>query len=78
MLALLKRMGNGQVIARGFRSTFKDWTGETTALPDDLSEGALAHRIRDKTKAACKRGTMPEKGRILMDKWAAYAISLAL
>lgn len=72
MLALLKRMGFGHITVHGFRSTFKDWASETTEFPDDLSEAALAHRIRDKAKAAYKRGTMLEKRRSLMDAWAIY------
>lgn len=48
MLALLKRMGFGHVAVHGFRSTFKDWASEITDFPDDLSEAALAHKIRDK------------------------------
>lgn len=72
MLALLKRMGCGHVTVHGFRSTFKDWASETTDFPDDLSEAALAHRIRDKSKAAYKRGTMLEKRRELMVAWAMF------
>ncbi|MCX2892112.1 integrase arm-type DNA-binding domain-containing protein [Stenotrophomonas lactitubi] len=72
MLALLKRMGFGHVTVHGFRSTFKDWASETTDFPDDLTEAALAHKIRDKAKAAYKRGTMIEKRRVLMEAWAAH------
>lgn len=72
MLALLKRMGFGHVTVHGFRSTFKDWASETTDFADDLSEAALAHRIRDKAKAAYKRGTMLKKRREMMDKWADF------
>ncbi|PKH74092.1 integrase [Stenotrophomonas sp. Betaine-02u-21] len=72
MSALLKRMGFGHITVHGFRSTFKDWAGETTEFPDDLSEAALAHRIRDKAKAAYKRGTMLEKRRKMMEAWADY------
>ncbi len=77
MLALLKRMGYGHITVHGFRSTFKDWASEATDYPDDLSEAALAHRIRDKAKAAYKRGTMLEKCRTLMTAWARYATLLA-
>lgn len=72
MLALLKRMGYGHVTVHGFRSTFKDWASETTDFPDDLSEAALAHRIRDKSKAAYKRGTMLEKRRTMMNSWQKF------
>lgn len=72
MLALLKRMGYGHVTVHGFRSTFKDWAGEITDFADDLSETALAHRIKDKAKAAYKRGTMLEKRRSMMLSWEQY------
>lgn len=72
MLALLKRMGFGHVTVHGFRSTFKDWASETTEFSDDLSEAALAHRIRDKAKAAYKRGSMLVKRRRLMEAWADF------
>lgn len=72
MLALLKRMGYGHVTVHGFRSTFKDWACEITDFADDLSEAALAHQIRDKAKAAYKRGTMLGKRRSMMDAWAQY------
>lgn len=75
MLALVKRMGFGHITVHGFRSTFKDWASETTDFPDDLSEAALAHRIRDKAKAAYKRGSMIEKRRQLMSAWAEYCLS---
>ena len=73
MLALLKRMGFGHITVHGFRSTFKDWASETTDFPDDLSEAALAHKVRDKAKAAYKRGSMLEKRRILMGAWGEFA-----
>jgi len=72
MLALLKRMGFGHITVHGFRSTFKDWASEVTEFADDLSEAALAHQIRDKAKAAYKRGTMIQKRRLLMDAWAKH------
>lgn len=76
MLALLKRMGFGHITVHGFRSTFKDWASETTDFPDDLSEAALAHTIRDKAKAAYKRGTMIDKRRALMTAWADYCLGI--
>lgn len=72
MLALLKRMGFDHITVHGFRSTFKDWASETTEFPDDLSEAALAHKIRDKAKAAYKRGSMLEKRRTMMAEWARF------
>jgi integrase len=76
MLALLKRMDYGHITVHGFRSTFKDWASEISDFPDDLSEAALAHKIRDKAKAAYKRGTMIAKRRALMNAWAAYCLNM--
>ena len=58
------------ITAHGFRSTFRDWAGETTAFPREVIEHALAHRIADKAEAAYQRGTLLDKRRRLMGEWA--------
>jgi hypothetical protein len=40
-LMLLRRMGRDDLTAHGFRSTFRDWCGEATATPRELTEAAL-------------------------------------
>lgn len=60
------------VTVHGFRSTFRDWAGETTAFPREVIEHALAHQIPDKAEAAYARGTLIEKRRRLMEQWADY------
>lgn len=77
MLALLKRMGFGHITVHGFRSRSRDWASATTDFPDDLSEGALAHHIRDKATAAYKRGTILEKRRAMVIAWERYRDSAA-
>lgn len=72
MDTLLGRMGYGHVTVHGFRSTFKDWAGETTHFANEVSEAALAHQVKDKTEAAYRRGAMLAKRRKLMDAWARY------
>lgn len=84
LLMLLRRMNEGEggphwvdaagrpVTAHGFRSTFRDWVGETTAFPLEIAEAALAHTIRDKAQAAYERGDKLAKRRTMMDAWAAY------
>lgn len=72
MLAVLKRMKRTDLTTHGFRSTFRDWAGETTAYPREVIEHALAHQLRDKAEAAYARGTLFEKRRRLMDDWARY------
>ena len=70
--AVLKRMGRDDLTAHGFRSTFRDWAGETTAYPREVIEHALAHQLKDKAEAAYARGTLFEKRRSLMDDWAKH------
>lgn len=60
------------VTAHGFRSTFRDWAGEKTATPREVNEHALAHGLPDKAEAAYARGTLFDKRRRLMRKWASY------
>lgn len=71
LLAVLKRM-DLPVTVHGFRSTFRDWAGETTNFPREVIEHALAHQLKDKAEAAYARGTLFEKRRRLMDAWANY------
>lgn len=69
----LRRMKRGELTAHGFRSTFRDWTAETTAYPREVAEAALAHTLGDKVEAAYRRGDLFEKRRRLMDDWAAFS-----
>lgn len=71
LTAVLRRMGC-QVTAHGFRSTFRDWAGETTAYPREVIEHALAHQLKDRAEAAYARGTLFDKRRRLMIDWAKY------
>ena len=72
MLALLRRMGRDDLTTHGFRSTFRDWTGERTNFPREVAEMALAHAISDEVEAAYRRGDLFEKRRRLMDEWAKF------
>jgi len=76
MLQLLERMKRDDITVHGFRSTFRDWAGETTHYPREVCEAALAHGIKDKAEAAYARGDLFEKRRALMQDWAAYANAL--
>ena len=72
LTAVLRRMERGDLTAHGFRSTFRDWAGETTAHPREVIEAALAHRLKDKAEAAYARGDLFTKRRKLMEDWAAF------
>jgi len=54
----------------GFRSTFEDWVGDETEYDGELSDAALAHQIKCKTKAAYRRKTAVKRRRPLMQEWA--------
>lgn len=45
-------MGYDKTTVHGYRSTFRDWAGETTAHAREVIEAALAHRLKDKAEAA--------------------------
>jgi integrase len=77
MLVLLERMGHHDITVHGFRSTFRDWVGESTSFPVDVAEAALAHTRKDKTEAAYARGDLFRKRRKLMEAWAAYCTAPA-
>ncbi len=62
----------GNYVPHGFRSSFRDWTGEVTSYPRDVAEMALAHAIENKVEAAYRRGDLFEKRRAMMQHWADY------
>lgn len=72
LTAVLKRMGRSDLTQHGFRSTFREWAGETTNYPREVIEHALAHQLADKAEAAYQRGTLWPKRVSLMDEWSRY------
>jgi len=72
MLQLLKRMERDDLTAHGFRSTFRDWAGETTHYPREVAEAALAHTIKNKAEAAYARGDLFVKRAAMMQDWADF------
>lgn len=75
LLAVMRRMEAGAV-PHGFRSTFRDWVGESTHFPSDLAEMALAHVLPNKTEAAYRRGDALEKRRGMMETWALHCLTV--
>ncbi len=57
------------IVPHGFRSTFRDWAGETRPEGREVVERALAHSIKDKAEAAYARSDLLDKRRLLMDAW---------
>ena len=78
LLQLMRGMGygnkgkNGPYVPHGFRSSFRDWSGEVSSFPRDVAEMALAHSIQNKVEAAYRRGDLFEKRRLIMEAWDAY------
>jgi integrase len=72
MLQLLERMERNDITVHGFRSTFRDWAGETTSYPREVCEAALAHGIKDKAEAAYARGDLFVKRSAMMQHWADF------
>ena len=69
---LMRRMKVGEFTVHGFRSAFRDWSGEISSFPREVAEAALAHTVGDATERAYRRGDALEKRRRLMDAWANY------
>lgn len=72
LTAVLRRMGRDGITQHGFRSTFRDWAGETTAYPREVIEHALAHQLKDKAEAAYQRGDLLTKRARLMGEWGRF------
>ena len=71
-LVLLDRMKHGDVTVHGFRSSFRNWSGEQTNYPREICELALAHVNNDETEAAYLRTDFFEKRCRLMRDWEQY------
>jgi integrase len=55
LILALKRIG-ADCTVHGFRSSFRDWAGETTNFPREICEAALAHVTGNAVEAAYRRG----------------------
>ena len=67
---LLRDLGI-DAVPHGFRSSFRDWCGES-GQSRELAEAALAHTIRNKAEAAYARTDLLERRRELMEGWSDY------
>lgn len=77
MAMLLRRMKVLRITVHGFRSTFRDWVGETTRVPREIAEAALAHTIASKVERAYRRGDALAERRKMMVKWAQFLAAKA-
>src|SRR5258705_7520065 len=72
MEMVLRRMKVEDATVHGFRSSFRDWAGNVSNFPREVTETALAHVIGDKAEQAYRRSDALEKRRKLMEAWAAF------
>ena len=67
----LLRENGIDAVPHGFRSSFRDWCGET-GVPREVAEACLAHTVADATEAAYARSDLLARRRDTMDAWAQY------
>lgn len=72
MLTLLKKRMGEPFTVHGFRSSFRDWAGEATEYPRELSELSLAHAVGSASERAYRRGKAVERRRALMEAWGEF------
>jgi integrase len=72
MEMVLRRMKIQGATVHGFRSSFRDWAGNVSNFPREVTETALAHVIGDKAEQAYRRSDALDKRRKLMDAWAEF------
>jgi integrase len=66
---LTQTMGISATI-HGFRSSFRDWAGDTTHFARNDIEECLGHAVGDATERAYRRKDGLEKRRVIMEAWA--------
>jgi integrase len=71
MVWVLKSM-NREVTVHGFRSTFRDWAGDTTSFAREHIEECLAHAVGNGVERAYRRQNGLDKRRVIMEAWAEY------
>ena len=70
----LVRENGIKAVPHGFRSSFRDWCGET-GQACEVAEAALAHAVANKTESPNARSDLFELRRKLMREWADYVAS---
>jgi len=73
---LQETLNHPKFTVHGFRSSFRDWAGETTDHQREVIEQALAHQLKDQAEAAYQRGDYMEKRKLLMNDWADYCFGV--
>ncbi|SCM68179.1 tyrosine-type recombinase/integrase [Donghicola eburneus] len=72
MPMLMRRMESGQYTVHGFRSSFRDWAGESAGVAREVAEASLAHQVGSDVERAYARSDLLERRRELMLDWSRY------
>ena len=67
----LMRENGIDAVPHGFRSSFRDWCGDT-GIAREVAEACLAHTIKNEVEAAYARSDLLERRRQVMQNWADY------
>jgi integrase len=73
---LQETLNHPEFTVHGFRSSFRDWGGESGNYQREVMEQALAHQLKDQAEAAYQRGDYMEKRKVLMNDWADYCFGV--
>ena len=67
----LLRENGIDAVPHGFRSSFRDWCGET-GVAREVAEACLAHTVADATEAAYARSDLLARRAAVMEAWGQY------
>ena len=70
-LSKLLRESEIDAVPHGFRSSFRDWCGDT-GVEREVGEASLAHVVKNQVEAAYARSDLLERRRTVMQKWVYY------
>jgi integrase len=69
---MLQRVtGSDEATTHGFRSSFRDWCGDT-GVDRELAERCLAHKVGSDAENAYARSSLIERRRPIMEAWGAF------
>ena len=75
-LSKLLRENNIDAVPHGFRSSFRDWCGDS-GVAREVAESCLAHVVKNQVEAAYARSDLLGRRREVMQNWADYVSKTA-
>ena len=70
-ISKLLRENDIAAVPHGFRSSFRDWAGET-GVAREVAEACLAHLVANRVEAAYARSSLFERRKAVMAAWSRY------